>query len=119
MSLAGMHAKDLAGGGDLKTFRGPAVRLQLLFRFRGISWHCVNPFYVGRVTRRLPCKIIWCRFNPNSARHPLKLGANGRRPLPEPIYCTCCAVCATGLATGTPFFGASSATKTLPSIRGI
>src|SRR3979411_2670259 len=34
-------------------------------------------------------------------------------------YAGCAACCGLGFATGAPFFGASSATRTLPSMRGI
>src|SRR6266853_402870 len=43
MALAGVHAKQLAGAGNLKTLGGAAMGLQFQFRFRSIAWHSVNP----------------------------------------------------------------------------
>src|SRR5258705_6642047 len=43
MALAGVHAKQLAGAGNLKTLGGAAMSLQFQFRFRSIAWHSVNP----------------------------------------------------------------------------
>jgi hypothetical protein len=44
VALAGMHPKQFSGAGDFEAFGGAAMRLEFLFRFRSVAWHCfVNP----------------------------------------------------------------------------
>jgi hypothetical protein len=49
VALAGMHPKQFSGAGDFEAFGGAAMRLEFLFRFRSVAWHCfVNPLVFFR-----------------------------------------------------------------------
>jgi hypothetical protein len=50
VAFTGVHALDLAGGGDLKAFVRAAVRLQLHFRFRSVSRHSLKLLLSGRAS---------------------------------------------------------------------
>src|SRR5215470_7496538 len=86
-----MHAQDFSGGRDLEALLRAPVRLQFLFRFHRIAWHC--------------SRILSVRTE-SSCIETLRR------------YALCCAGALLRGAAPVPFFGASSATRTFPSIRG-
>src|SRR6266849_449186 len=59
MALAGMHAEQLAGAGNLKTLGGAAMGLQLQFRFRSIAWHSVNPRFFSIQRAGMPASLCF------------------------------------------------------------
>jgi hypothetical protein len=110
MTLARMGAPDFAGRGDFETLGGAAMCFQFLFWLRGISWHCKNPLL-------LACGLPAHRIS--HTLHLAKLGRSNAAPLLRKFYAGCAACCELGFAAGAPFLGASSATRTLPSMRGM
>src|SRR5216683_5977564 len=59
MALAGMHAEQLAGAGNLKTLGGAAMGLQFQFRFRSIAWHSVNPRFFSIQRASMPASLCF------------------------------------------------------------
>src|SRR4029077_4852847 len=59
MALAGVHAKQLAGAGNLKTLGGAAMGLQFQFRFRSIAWHSVNPRFFSIQRAGMPASLCF------------------------------------------------------------
>src|ERR1700687_4065114 len=59
MALAGVHAKQLAGAGNLKTLGGGAMGLQFQFRFRSIAWHSLNPRFFSIQRASMPASLCF------------------------------------------------------------
>jgi hypothetical protein len=102
VTLARMHSQNFPGGRDLKTLLRAAVSLQFHFWFRAIPRHCgkssllfFNNFYQLAEQSSSLLNIDQTHF------HRARFADQA------------------GFATGAPFLGASSATRTLPSMRGM
>src|SRR5258708_30270262 len=56
VALAGMHAQNLAGRGDLEALLRAAMGLELQLGLRGIAWHFFesSPCVVARLNRPAP-----------------------------------------------------------------